>query len=99
MANGTKICKICGKEYPYCKSALKEDPFRWQDVACCPEHGSQYFADVIAERERPRKEAEQANAPKEEIKEDFYDQDEEEEEEDIFGDDDEDEEADDEDLF
>ena len=48
---GTKICKICGKEYPYCLSAVKGDGvFRWQDIACCEEHGRQYFAAVNAAR-------------------------------------------------
>ena len=47
---GTRVCKICGKEYPYCKTERRGDIFRYQDVACCPEHGSQYFADVEAAR-------------------------------------------------
>ena len=51
MKNSTKICKVCGKEYPYCKTELKDgEIFRWQDVACCPEHGSEYFALVAAAR-------------------------------------------------
>ena len=52
MANSTRLCKVCGKEYPYCKTELKNgNIFRWQDVACCPEHGSEYFALVAASRE------------------------------------------------
>ena len=50
MAKGTRICGICGKEYPYCKTFRKEAIFRWQDVACCQEHGAQYFAEVFAAR-------------------------------------------------
>ena len=46
MIDSTRICKICGKEYPYCKTAINNNIFRWQDVACCPEHGSEYFARV-----------------------------------------------------
>lgn len=42
MPNGTRICKICGCEYPYCKTVTK-DRFRYQDVACCPAHGAEYF--------------------------------------------------------
>lgn len=50
MAKGTRICKICGKEYPYCKTERRTDIFRYQDVACCVEHGTQYFAEVEAAR-------------------------------------------------
>ena len=46
----TKICKICGKEYPYCKTFRPVDVFRWQDVACCEEHGSEYFAKILESR-------------------------------------------------
>ena len=46
MARSIKVCKICGKEYEYCRTERKSNVFRWQDVACCFEHGSQYFADV-----------------------------------------------------
>ena len=51
MAKGTRICKICGKEYIYCYTLRRDDVFRWQDVACCPEHGSEYFAAILASRE------------------------------------------------
>ena len=50
MVKGTRICKICGKEYPYCKTERSADIFRYQDVACCVEHGTQYFAEVEAAR-------------------------------------------------
>lgn len=50
MVKGTRICKICGKEYPYCKTERRAEIFRYQDVACCPEHGTQYFAKVEAAR-------------------------------------------------
>lgn len=50
MKQGIRICKVCGKEYPYCKTFRPEGIFRWQDVACCPEHGSEYFALVMASR-------------------------------------------------
>lgn len=69
MAKATRVCSICGKEYPYCKTFRKEGVFRWQEVACCQEHGSQYFAEVLAARaaSRARKEPEQTteNAGKE----------------------------------
>ena len=50
MATGTRICKVCGCEYPYCRTSRPTGIFRWQDVACCPEHGSIYFAEVAASR-------------------------------------------------
>lgn len=45
-----KICKICGREYDYCKTNRPVDIFRWQDVACSPEHGSIYFERIIESR-------------------------------------------------
>lgn len=50
MAIATRKCKICGKEYEYCHSARRSEVFRWQDVACSPEHGSIYFAKIAASR-------------------------------------------------
>lgn len=47
MAKATKICKVCGKEYEYCRTFKQYDGvFRYQDVACCPEHAAIYFAEV-----------------------------------------------------
>lgn len=46
----TKICKICGNEYEYCHTFRRDSIFRWQDVACCVEHGNQYFAEIAASR-------------------------------------------------
>lgn len=54
MATATKICKVCGVEYPYCKTVYKPGIFRYQDVACCPEHGSEYLARVEAARATPK---------------------------------------------
>lgn len=50
MAKGIKRCKVCGKEYEYCKTWLSQDKFRWQDVACSPECGAKYFALIEASR-------------------------------------------------
>lgn len=51
MADATKVCKVCGKTYPYCRSLrTAEGVFRWQDVACCQEHGSEYLAAVLKSR-------------------------------------------------
>lgn len=46
----TKICRVCGKEYEACFTQRKGISFRWQDVACCPEHGAQYLHDVLVAR-------------------------------------------------
>lgn len=46
MAQGYLICKVCGKEYPYCMTNVF-NAFRWQDVACCEEHAKIYF-DLVA---------------------------------------------------
>lgn len=55
MATATKICKVCGKEYPYCRTERRvAGLFRWQDVACSIEHGTIYFNEVLASRgEKP----------------------------------------------
>lgn len=55
MATATRICKVCGKEYPYCRTERRvAGLFRWQDVACSVEHGSIYLKDVLASRnEKP----------------------------------------------
>ena len=50
MATATRICKVCGKEYKYCKTWLSTEKFRYQDVACSPECGSIYFANIASSR-------------------------------------------------
>ena len=51
MPKGIKYCKVCGSAYEYCKTMRSNpDMFRWQDVACCPEHGAQYLALVLKAR-------------------------------------------------
>ena len=51
MATAMKKCKVCGKEYEYCHTLRRvAGVFRWQDVACCPEHGSIYLAKIEASR-------------------------------------------------
>lgn len=49
MPSGTRKCKICGCEYPYCKTITK-NRFRYQDVACSPEHGAEYFRRIELSR-------------------------------------------------
>lgn len=50
---GIKRCKVCGREYEYCRTNRPTDIFRWQDVACSPEHGAIYFAQVAESRREP----------------------------------------------
>ena len=58
MDSKTRICKICGKEYPYCHT-ITNDAFRWQDVACCKEHAAKYFEKIAISRgEKPAKKSE-----------------------------------------
>lgn len=65
MASATRKCKVCGKDYEYCHTVRRtSDIFRWQDVACCPEHGSTYFAAVLAARnEAPADEFKNESTP------------------------------------
>lgn len=50
MPKGTRKCKVCGCEYPYCKTNRTPGIFRYQDVACSPEHGQIYLAQVLKSR-------------------------------------------------
>lgn len=38
--------------YEGCRSANPGNSFRWQNVACCPEHGSIYFAQILESRKQ-----------------------------------------------
>lgn len=49
MPSGTRKCKICGCEYPYCKT-ITHNRFRYQDVACSPEHAAEYFRRIELSR-------------------------------------------------
>lgn len=49
MPSGTRKCKICGCEYPYCKT-ITQNRFRYQDVACSPEHATEYFRKIELSR-------------------------------------------------
>ncbi|MDE6150097.1 MAG: hypothetical protein K2F81_08410, partial [Ruminococcus sp.] len=42
---------VCGEQYEYCHTnRTVAGVFRWQDVACCPEHGSIYLTRVLESR-------------------------------------------------
>jgi len=48
MPKVIKTCRVCGKEYEACRvdrHAINVT-FRWQDVACSPECGAIYMAQV-----------------------------------------------------
>jgi hypothetical protein len=48
---GKRVCRICGKEYEACHTvAPHSGAFRWQDVACCPEHGAEYLRLIMISR-------------------------------------------------
>lgn len=51
FTGGKRICRVCGKEYPYCKTNVSKTVFRWQNIACCPEHASIYFENARRLRE------------------------------------------------
>jgi len=60
---GIRICKVCGKEYECCRNAAKPGQFRWQDVACCAEHGAIYFEEVMKARGITTRKAESPAVP------------------------------------
>lgn len=47
----TRICKVCGKEYPFCRTERPNGTFIYQEVACCKEHAKEYFAKIAASRQ------------------------------------------------
>ncbi len=67
MAIITKTCKICGKKYEGCTNAEKYDGvFRYQTVACSPECGAIYLAQIMKSRgaEQESSESEQIEPAK-----------------------------------
>lgn len=65
MARGMKVCRICGAEYEGCHTQRPNlnNEFRWQEVACCPEHGAEYLKQILASRGANRQESEEVSAP------------------------------------
>lgn len=54
VQKATKICRICGKEYPACQSIRRGDGiFHYREVACSPECGKEYLRRVIDDRTPP----------------------------------------------
>lgn len=51
MAVCIKQCSVCGRDYEYCHTYQKiPDKFRWQEVACSPECGAEYFRQIAISR-------------------------------------------------
>lgn len=50
MATAIKKCRVCGKEYEACHTNRPATVFRWQEVACSPECGSIYLAQIEESR-------------------------------------------------
>ena len=51
MATAIKICRVCGKSYEACHSMKRNaETFHWQEVACSPECGSEYFRRIEESR-------------------------------------------------
>ena len=98
MARGINVCRICGKEYPYCNTPNPGGVFRYQDVACCPEHGAQYLEAILRSRGELPEQTKSESIPEPEIEEteglededEFEDEDEDEFEDDEFDEDEED---------
>lgn len=51
MATAIKKCRVCGKSYEACHTIRRvAGVFRWQEVACSPECGSIYLAEIEESR-------------------------------------------------
>lgn len=51
MTTAIMKCRVCGKEYEACHTLKRvAGVFRWQEVACSPECGSTYLAQIKASR-------------------------------------------------
>lgn len=59
MPQVTKVCRVCGRQYKTCAMLYKSTVFRWQDVACCPEHGAEYLKAIQESRASGEAEASQ----------------------------------------
>lgn len=52
MATAVKTCRVCGKEYEACRTMMNRAAgvFRWQEVACSPECGTEYLRRITEAR-------------------------------------------------
>ena len=65
MATAMKKCRVCGKPYEACHTTKRiAGVFRWQEVACSPECGSIYLAEIEASRGVTHKNATAVNEAK-----------------------------------
>lgn len=79
MPKAIKICRVCGKEYEACHTNKSSNgTFRWQDVACSPECGAIYLAQIRASRNKAITEEEiitsNDDTPVEDVKQEVIDQ-------------------------
>ncbi len=65
MAKGIKVCRVCGREYEACHTLRPNlnNEFRWQDVACSPEHGQEYLRNILISRGELKEEQPKAVEP------------------------------------
>lgn len=51
MTIAKMTCRVCGKEYEPCRTAIKNpNVFHWQEVACSPKCGAEYLQRVKESR-------------------------------------------------
>lgn len=50
MPKVRNTCRVCGNAYEACKSLKHNNTFRWQEVACSPECGAEYFRRIQISR-------------------------------------------------
>lgn len=51
MPTAVRTCRVCGKSYEACRTMSKAaGVFRWQEVACSPECGTEYLRRVTEAR-------------------------------------------------
>ena len=43
-------CRVCGKPYKPCKTGSVPGTFNWKEVACSPECGEKYLANILESR-------------------------------------------------
>lgn len=69
MANIKRTCRVCGKQYTFCRTLMPTDgTFRWQDVACSPECGAKYLEQIFKSKAKTEevKPSKKARTPRQE---------------------------------
>lgn len=69
MANRTRKCRVCGKEFVPCgKKSSDINAFNYREVACSPECGQKYLKAVLDAR-KPKVEEPQKEELQQEVRE------------------------------